>query len=160
MQTINSSSSRGGSTVVIELPSKVDPQRQLQDDRRTFEDTSAAALPSPTTSTPQLTKWNSPRINIWRCFATFYSFIILGANDAAYGALIPYLETWYKVNYTIISLVFLSPIVGYALSAGLNNRLHTLYGQRGIAFMMSVSHLVAYSKTGPGWGRCHTDANA
>lgn len=30
-------------------------------------------------------KWNEPRINIYRTFATFWSFVILGANDAATG---------------------------------------------------------------------------
>lgn len=30
-------------------------------------------------------KWNEPRINMYRTFATFWSFVILGANDAATG---------------------------------------------------------------------------
>jgi hypothetical protein len=30
-------------------------------------------------------KWNEPRTNVWRVFATFYSFIVVGANDGAYG---------------------------------------------------------------------------
>lgn len=78
--------------------------------------------------------------------ATFYSFTILGANDGAYGALIPFLETYYNVNYTVISLIFLSPIVGYSMSALLNNRIHVLYGQRGVACIMSISHVCAYSE--------------
>jgi hypothetical protein len=145
MQT-NPSSSGGGSTVVIEMPSKSHQAGNAAREMPVFEDISAGALPPPSTATPQLQKWNSPRLNMWRCLATFYSFIILGANDAAYGALIPYLETWYDVNYTVISLVFLSPIVGYTMSALLNNRIHTVYGQRGVAMMMSTSHLLAYSK--------------
>ncbi len=132
--------------MVIELPSKSHQARDSSRDSPVFEDISAGALPPPSTSTPQLQKWNSPRLNMWRCLATFYSFTILGANDAAYGALIPYLETWYRVNYTVISLIFLSPIVGYTMSALLNNRIHTVYGQRGVAWIMSMSHLLAYSK--------------
>lgn len=142
---MNHSSSGGGSTVLIEMPSKSHPPRDSDKDVPTFEDISAGALPPPSTSTPQLQKWHTPTINMWRCFATFYSFIILGANDAAYGALIPYLETWYHVNYTVISLVFLSPIVGYTLSAILNNHIHVVYGQRGVALIMSISHVLAYS---------------
>lgn len=137
--------SGGSSTMVIEMPKRSlqreGPDKQI---RETVEDTSAGALPPPTTAVPQLQKWNSPRINVWRCLATFYSFIILGANDAAYGALIPYLEKYYNINYTVISLVFLSPIVGYATAALLNNHIHTVYGQRGVAIIMSISHLVAY----------------
>jgi hypothetical protein len=71
--------------------------------------------------------------------------MILGAHDAAYGAIIPYLEIYYHVNYTIISLVFLSPIAGYTASALLNNYIHVVYGQRGVAIIMSMSHLLAYS---------------
>lgn len=32
-----------------------------------------------------LEKWNHPRINIYRSFSTFWSFLVMGANDAAYG---------------------------------------------------------------------------
>lgn len=32
-----------------------------------------------------LEKWNLPRINIYRSFATWWSFLVMGANDAAYG---------------------------------------------------------------------------
>jgi hypothetical protein len=143
---INDSLSGGGSTVVLEMQSNPQQPSNSEKDVPVYEDVSAGALPSPTTATPQLQKWNSPRINMWRCLATFYSFIILGANDGAYGALIPYLETYYHVNYTVISLVFLSPIVGYTMSALLNNHIHTIYGQRGVAIIMSVSHVCAYSQ--------------
>lgn len=34
---------------------------------------------------PLLEKWNQPRVNIHRTFATFWSFLVMGANDAAYG---------------------------------------------------------------------------
>ncbi|KKY25005.1 putative mfs transporter [Phaeomoniella chlamydospora] len=106
---------------------------------------SNGTLPPPTTAVPILQRWNNPRINMWRCFATFYSFIILGTNDSAYGALIPYLETYYDVNYTVISLVFLSPMGGYIVSALLLNKLHMRFGQRGIAFAGSLAHLIAYT---------------
>lgn len=108
-----------------------------------FED---AILPSPTTANtiPQLQRWNHPRVNVFRVLSTFWCFIILGANDAAYGALIPYLETYYNVDYLTISLVFLSPIVGYTASALTNNMVHMKLGQRGVAAIMSISHLIAY----------------
>lgn len=32
-----------------------------------------------------LEKWNHPRINMFRLFATLWSFLVMGANDAAYG---------------------------------------------------------------------------
>ncbi|KIW97826.1 uncharacterized protein Z519_01410 [Cladophialophora bantiana CBS 173.52] len=138
-------SAYGGSTVVLEMPSRSHQGKESSKDLPVYEDISAGALPAPSTATPQLQKWNSPRINMWRCLGTFYSFVVLGANDGAYGALIPYLETFYGVNYTVISLIFLSPIVGYTMSALLNNHIHTVYGQRGVAWIMSMSHLCAYT---------------
>lgn len=43
-------------------------------------------LPSPTTQADaKLERWNAPRGNVWRTLAAFWSFIVMGANDAAYG---------------------------------------------------------------------------
>ena len=41
--------------------------------------------PNPPEDFTALEKWNSPRINAYRSFATFWSFLVMGANDAAYG---------------------------------------------------------------------------
>lgn len=32
-----------------------------------------------------LEKWNQPQSNVYRTLATFFSFLVMGANDAAYG---------------------------------------------------------------------------
>ncbi|KAK5132423.1 hypothetical protein LTR08_009106 [Meristemomyces frigidus] len=101
-------------------------------------------LPSPTTASEQLETWRTPRINIYRLLAAFWSFIVMGANDATYGAIIPYLETYYDLSYTIVSLIFLSPFVGYSAAALLNNTIHLRLGQRGIAFLGPLSHIIAY----------------
>lgn len=102
-------------------------------------------LPSPTTSTAdQVEAWNRPRTNIYRVCATFWSFIVMGLNDAAYGALIPYLETYYDLPYTVIALVFLSPFIGYMSAALLNNTIHMRFGQRGVAIMGPVCHTIAF----------------
>lgn len=39
----------------------------------------------PPTAVDALEKWNQPRSNIYRTLATFWSFLVMGANDAAYG---------------------------------------------------------------------------
>ncbi|MCJ1256901.1 hypothetical protein MMC24_004726 [Lignoscripta atroalba] len=93
---------------------------------------------------PQHKRWNHPRANVWRTFACFLGLLIMGMNDAAYGALIPYLETYYKITYTIVSLVFLSPLVGYTVSALTNNHIHMTLGQRGVAFLGPGVRLLSY----------------
>ncbi len=101
-------------------------------------------LPSPTTSTEELEVWNRPRVNMYRTFATFWAFIVMGMNDASYGPLIPYLEEYYDLSYNVVALVFLSPFVGYNLAALLNNTIHMKLGQRGVAFCGPFLHLIAY----------------
>lgn len=54
------------------------------------------------------------------------------------------LETYYNLTYTVISLIFLSPLVGYTLAAFLNHRIHTSLGQRGVALLGPGCHLIAY----------------
>ncbi|KAF4983373.1 hypothetical protein FZEAL_1225 [Fusarium zealandicum] len=88
--------------------------------------------------------WKHPRSNVFKTGAAFWSMLTSGANDAAYGALIPYLESYYDLSYIIVSLVFLSPFIGYILAASVNNMLHMRIGQRGIGFTCGACHIVAY----------------
>ncbi|KAK5159115.1 hypothetical protein LTR04_005117 [Oleoguttula sp. CCFEE 6159] len=146
--------SAGSSTSVVELQpvtsnhenagKKSLPQiahhvSRRQSHSRSVVDDRNESLPSPTTATEALQKWNSPSINVYRSSAAFWGFIIMGANDAAYG-----LESYYNLTYTVVSLIFLSPLVGYILSALLNNTIHLKLGQRGIAIISPSCHLIAY----------------
>jgi fucose permease len=44
----------------------------------------------------------------------------------------------------VVSLLFLSPLVGYTASALLNNMVHLKWGQRGVAIICPLCHLAAY----------------
>lgn len=105
---------------------------------------SISSLPAPTTVSHTVERWNQSRSHVFRVFAAFWSLLVMGMNDAAYGALIPYLGTYYRLEYTLVSLIFLSPFVGYTLSALLNNLIHQRYGQRGVAALTSGCHIIAY----------------
>ena len=54
------------------------------------------------------------------------------------------LEDYYNLTYTVVSLIFLSPLIGYTASALLNNSIHLKFGQRGVAFLSPGCHLLAY----------------
>jgi hypothetical protein len=43
-------------------------------------------LDSPTPGIEKLEQWNKTKVNVYRYLAALYSFIIMGMNDAAYGA--------------------------------------------------------------------------
>ncbi|TVY26956.1 Bypass of stop codon protein [Lachnellula hyalina] len=137
-----------GAVNPIELQdlSKDDPLHSTQDKDATLENlenTRDEETP-PSTAVEARQKWNSPRINMWRVFATFWSFFVMGMNDGSYGALIGRLEDYYDLNYTVVSLVFLSPFAGYTFAAVVNNMVHVRFGQRGIAIVGPACHLVSY----------------
>jgi ABC-type multidrug transport system permease subunit len=43
----------------------------------------------PSNAVEALQMWHSPRINMFRVFATFWSFFVVGMNDGSYGVRIP-----------------------------------------------------------------------
>ncbi|KAJ5098745.1 hypothetical protein N7532_005746 [Penicillium argentinense] len=107
-------------------------------------------------------RWNETKTMIWRVTATCWCALVMGANDAAYGAIISsvrafscrpeksilnklQLELYYQKSYTVISLVFLSPFAGYVISAVLSYTVHQYLGRRGIAFIGPSCHLIAFA---------------
>ncbi|KAK3302802.1 major facilitator superfamily domain-containing protein [Chaetomium strumarium] len=100
--------------------------------------------PDDTAGTEVTQRWNQSWTHIARVFSTFWCFFLIGANDAAYGALLPSLESYYGLDFVVISLVFLSPFAGYVVSAMSNNVLHQKIGQRGIAMVSAACHMAAY----------------
>ncbi|PQE14339.1 hypothetical protein CJF30_00006917 [Rutstroemia sp. NJR-2017a BBW] len=93
----------------------------------------------PTTDVDPLQRWNHPRINMFRVGACFWGFFCKGMLDSSFG-----LETYYNLTYTIISLIFLSPFLGYILACTVNTSMHVRFGQRGIAIVGPLCHLIPY----------------
>ncbi|KAF4982535.1 hypothetical protein FZEAL_1845, partial [Fusarium zealandicum] len=89
-------------------------------------------------------RWNSPRINAYRYYVTNFSFLVMGMNDGCIGALLPYIETYYAVDYTTVSTIFAIPVVGYIFAALVNNWIHYTLGQRGVALIAPICRLMAY----------------
>ncbi|KAI0595775.1 tRNA wybutosine-synthesizing protein [Biscogniauxia sp. FL1348] len=95
-------------------------------------------------SKSSLERWNVPSINKYRYLTTILCFIIMGMNDAAIGALIPYIGPYYNVSYTVISLIFLAPWGGYLVAAFSNNLIHHYFGQRGVAVLGPLTRILGY----------------
>lgn len=55
------------------------------------------------------------------------------------------LEDYYGLGKTVISLVFLTPFLGYSIAAFSNARIHVKFGQRGIAVMAPLCHILTYA---------------
>ncbi|KAF7556896.1 hypothetical protein G7046_g6182 [Stylonectria norvegica] len=131
-------------------PAKLSHKRSFPAQPRVLERTSQSsssrvlaeaggAEPNATPEVEVTQKWNEPSINKYRMGAAFWSLLVMGANDAAYG-----LEAYYDLTYTVVSMVFISPFVGYVASAILNNYLHLKIGQRGIGMLCGACHTTAY----------------
>lgn len=76
------------SHVTVAVGKEQQAQEQKGESWRCDEESDGGTSPvddEPVNSVPQLQRWNSPRINMFRTMATFWDFMILGANDAAYG---------------------------------------------------------------------------
>lgn len=59
---------------------------RIDDTKGMQSDDPVEKLPSPTTQAAEkLERWYAPRTNLWRTFAAFWSFVVMGSNDAAYG---------------------------------------------------------------------------
>ena len=62
------------------------------------------------------TATNPPK-NRWRLIAAAIVFFNFGMNDGVTGALIPYLESQYRVGYAVVSLVFVANALGFITAA-------------------------------------------
>ncbi|KXL43946.1 hypothetical protein M433DRAFT_61575 [Acidomyces richmondensis BFW] len=58
-----------------------------------------------------------PSMNKWRVLSACLVYFGNGMNDSAPGVLIPYMETYYKIGYAIVSLIWISNAVGFLLAA-------------------------------------------
>ncbi|CAG8204761.1 unnamed protein product [Penicillium nalgiovense] len=102
-------------------------------------------------------RWNESKTTIWKVTATCWCAFVMGSNDAAYGAVIPYVcltnsglgylipAAYYQKSSTVVSLVFLSAFVGYTISAILSNLVHQILGRRGITIIAPTCHAIAFA---------------
>ncbi|KAL2798498.1 major facilitator superfamily domain-containing protein [Aspergillus keveii] len=125
-------------TVTIELP----PREELRSPPG--EPDQAYAPHQDATVARVKQKWNEPSINKWRIAAAFASFAITGASDGVYGALVPYIREDFNLSTTVVSLVFMTPFAGYTLASIAVNKIHMTFGQRGIAIIAPLCHLVPF----------------
>lgn len=89
-------------------------------------------------------KWNDPPINKLRIPATFVTFILVGASDGAYGALVPPIRANFNLSNTVVSLIFMTPFFGYTIATVIVSKVSMSLGQRGIAIIGSLCHLISF----------------
>src|SRR5579884_1964904 len=73
---------------------------------------------------------------------SFFAFILVGANDGAFGVLLPSLQAHYDVDKATIGLLFLSGALGYLIGAFNTGLFFDKLGQRLSLMLGAVSFLL------------------
>ncbi|PTB79072.1 MFS general substrate transporter [Trichoderma longibrachiatum ATCC 18648] len=107
-----------------------------------IHDAESALPPETAVSTAQ--RWNDPPRNKYRVLSCFFAFLVYGMNDGAPGAMVPLFGEYYGLRHSIVSLIFLSPMVGCVLASFASNRLHAVAGRRGVALTATGAYVLAY----------------
>ncbi|MCJ1455150.1 hypothetical protein MMC28_005504 [Mycoblastus sanguinarius] len=83
--------------------------------------------------------WTNPPVNKWRVLSACLMNFGNGLNDAAPGALIPYMEKDYSIGYAIVSLIFVTNAVGFISACPLTQILQARLGRaRMLVFAESI----------------------
>lgn len=95
-----------------------------------------------------------PKMNKWRVLAACLIYFGNGMSDSAPGALIPYIEKWYKIGYAIVSLIWITNAVGFILAAFFTDLIWQKLGRAKTlmlaeAFMISAYVIIACSPPFP-----------
>lgn len=71
-------------------------------------------------------------------------FFVMGLNDAATGALIPYLEKEYHIGYAIVSLIFVANAAGFISMAPVAQMIEAWAGRAGSYMILTSVMSVGY----------------
>ncbi|GAA5867978.1 hypothetical protein JCM1840_003639 [Sporobolomyces johnsonii] len=73
------------------------------------------------------------------------SMVIAGWSDASSGPLIPYIQSYYGISYTVVSMLFVGQMVGFLTAALANSALTSKFGLGKVMTMGAVIQAVAYA---------------
>jgi len=81
----------------------------------------------------------------WRLVATVIFSFTAGLSDGAPGALLPRIERYYNINYTIVSMIWMSNAVGYICIALSSFKVMPFLGPRNLSAIGCALLAVMYS---------------
>lgn len=89
--------------------------------------------------------WSYPEMNKWRHLSACLEYFGNGLNDAAPGALIPYIQSEYDIGYAVVSLIWISNAIGFIIAAFFADFLNTKLGRAKSLMLAEVSMIAAYA---------------
>lgn len=81
----------------------------------------------------------------WRLAATVLFSFTAGLSDGAPGALLPRIEKYYGINYTVVSMIWMSNAVGYICIALSSFKLMPFFGPRNLSAIGCAFLAVMYA---------------
>ncbi|KAI4686891.1 uncharacterized protein J4E84_005262 [Alternaria hordeiaustralica] len=103
---------------------------------------SRPATPNREDAVGTIRTWNAQPMTKWRILCCCLIYFSNGINDSVVGALIPYMESYYHISYSIMSLVFVSNAIGFISAAFFTN---TILGKFGRAKTLIIAELIQLS---------------
>lgn len=88
--------------------------------------------------------WSYPPMNKWRHLSACLEYFVNGLNDAAPGALIPYIESWYEIGYAVVSLIWVANAVGFILAAFCTDFINGKLGRARCLMLSELCAILAY----------------
>ncbi|KAG9074559.1 hypothetical protein FRC06_010606 [Ceratobasidium sp. 370] len=96
--------------------------------------TPKASSVASTSVAPEVPAWNMSPKKEWTAISTcFICLFLAGWNDATTGPLLPTIQAFYHVNFTVVSMLFVSNFVGFMSAAVANGRKSPVAGLNGIS---------------------------
>ncbi|CAE6452859.1 unnamed protein product [Rhizoctonia solani] len=129
------------------------PSRPLSDDQEAIEMDTLGEKRSESTSTslrPEIPAWTMSAKNEWiAIMACCGCLFVAGWNDASTGPLLPTIQDHYGVNFTVVSMLFVSGFVGFISAAVINIHLTDRLGFGKVIFLGAMLQVFAYSVLAP-----------
>lgn len=88
---------------------------------------------------------NCPPKNKWRVVTSCALAFVLGFADAAPGAILPHMESYYNISYSVVSLIWIVSAVGYIFVASISHLIQKYVGRNRNFPISGFFLIVAYS---------------
>ncbi|KAK9486099.1 major facilitator superfamily domain-containing protein [Lipomyces starkeyi] len=70
--------------------------------------------------------------NKWRLLASCWTVFALGMSDGAPGALLPYIEEYYNIDYAEVSTIWMANTIGFIVTAVVSHYIYVRIGRAGM----------------------------
>lgn len=89
--------------------------------------------------------WRNPSANKWRILSACLASFGQGFNDSAPGALLPYVEQHYSIDYAAVASIFIANAIGFIVAAFFVHTLDRRFGRAKTLVFCEALNAVAFA---------------